>query len=168
MATLFLRGMGQRDIPYNAAKSIKDQIEHGTIKNEEWVSFGDFSCKAGSITGVLLDTETSDKGHNKAIEQEYYEDRMKILRQTPEQRAERLGWFKLFYKIMTGNETTPEIETKAKEIQLNFFKEHLFRLECDPVLFKELVGNKATYGNFFHLLERTIQIDREFEKYKLG
>lgn len=169
MATLHLRGMGSKDVPYEAAKAIKDQIENKMLKNDEWVSFGNFSCKAGSIVGVVLDSEFSDKGGNKEVENEYYEDRMRILRQTPEERSERLGFFKLFYKIMTGDETTQEIDKIARDIQLGFFRKNPYRLEADPQLFRELVGvNSAKIGQYFHLIERIIRNDMDMVKYKLG
>ena len=169
MATLHLRGMGSKDVPYEAAKTIQDQIENKMLKNDEWVSFGNFSCKAGSIVGVVLDSEFNDKGGNKEVEDDYYADRMRILKQTPEERSERLGFFRLFYKIMTDDETTPEIDAIAKNIQMGFFKANPYRLEADPKVFRELVGREsAENGQFFHLIEQIVRNDKAMEKYRLG
>jgi hypothetical protein len=169
MATLFLRGMGQRDVDTGAARDIKNQITNGLLKNEEWINFGTFSCKAGSITGITLESETQDKNGNKQVEEEYYADRMATLRLPVEVRAKRLGFWKFFYKVMRDKETTPELDAKAEQIQLEFFKLHPFRLEPDVRIFKELVGQGgAVNGRFFHLIESIINNDIHMSKYLLG
>lgn len=161
--------MGQRDIPYEDAKAIKRQIENGLIKNEEWISFGSFSCKAGSVTGVVLESENKDKTGNKEIEEEYYKDRMVVLKQTPEQRAERVGFFKMFFQIMADKEPSVIELSEAKKIQLEFFKKHPYRLECDPSLFKPLLKEqKAKNGMFFHMIKNIVATDVEFAKYRCG
>ena len=169
MAQLQIRGIGMKDIPYEAAKTIQRQIENKLIKNEDWVTFGNFSCKAGSIIGVTLDPETTDNGHSKFIDNEYYEDRMKILRTTPELRAERTGFFETFFQIMEDRRALPAAIDKAKVIQLEFFKANPYRLECDPKLFAGIITRKsAVNGRFFHLIERIVSTDRDMAKYKLG
>lgn len=168
MATIKIRGIGLKEIPYQKAVNLKQKIDNGELNNE-WISIDNLSFKSGDITAITTDkVEVSqDKNENKKIDNEYYEDRHKILTSTPEERSNRLAFFKLFVKIMDDREVSEEELIKAKKIQLEFFEKNPYRLESNLEEFKSFVGRSAKLGRFLHIVERVINTDMFYEKYKL-
>jgi len=168
MATIFLRGIGQKEVSNHDAKIIKQQWENGTLKHDEIISFGNFACKAGSITGITLEPETKDDNHNEEVEQDYYRNRNRILTSSLDERASKVEFYKLFIKIMDDRDTTDDEIEQVKKIQRDFFEKNPYRTICDPQLYKQFTNKqKAMIGKAMHIIERVVQTDITYQKYKL-
>ena len=168
MAQIYIRGIGQKEVSNEDARIIKQQWESGTLKHDEIISFGNFATKAGSITGITLEPEVKNGTISKEIDDDYYKDRHEILMTSPEERSYRLGFFKLFIKIMDDRDVEKEELEKARLVHLEFFKNNPYRLECDLSVLKQFTNGKtAKLGRFVHLIERIIINDKFYQKYKL-
>lgn len=167
MAIIYLRGIGQKEVSNQDAKVIKQQWENNMLRHDEIISFGNFACKAGSITGITLEPETKDTNGTEEVDSSYYKERNQILTSPLEKRASRVEFYKLFIKIMDDRDTTEEEIERVKTIQKDFFEKNPYRLFCDVSLFKDLTNKKkAIIGKSLHILERIVQTDRSYEKYK--
>lgn len=170
MATIKIKGLGTREIPLNKALTLKKGLDDGTIQNHEWISIDKISFRAGDITAVTTDrVEIIQEGkNNEKVEQDYYQDRKKFLALSTEEKAKKMYFFQLFYKIMTDTDPTEEMMQKVEKIQADFFQENPYRMYISPKLFKPVMtGKGAQNGRFFHLIERIVSEDKFYEKYKL-
>lgn len=145
---------------------------HKTVIDVEGVTF-----EIGDVRSVEL-KEIDHDAQDKKEEQDMYERKMhkqyvkyrnSILAMKPEKRAERLHLFKLFYQVMTGQESYGEVEFHAKLIQQKFFEENPQRTVPDPHIFKELIGDKATdldmhRSTGLRFVENIVRADRKWVK----
>ncbi len=97
---------------------------------------------------------------------DYLEDRRKILALTPEERAKRMGFFRLMYWIYTGKNSeevkikNQPIEKIVERFQLKYFQVNPRRTVCDPRMYKAFIkSNKAhTFG--FSTMEQIVRQDQ--------
>ncbi len=124
---------------------------------------GTLSC-IGSIKMV-----SSLKSENKASDNFYREannTRMDYLKLSSEERAKRMGFFRLFYWSFTKMkseevflESGKCIEELAYSIQKKFFEENPKRTFCDPVFFHPIVKSKKADASGIGLIERITRED---------
>jgi len=107
--------------------------------------------------------ENSDK-----ISREYSLHRREINSQSPEQKAQRLEMFNLFYWGMTKEHNIPEdIKGKVIKIQTEFFKENPKRIYCDPILFRPLFeGKEKVFNPVLTIIERNVAEDMKWVKFR--
>lgn len=124
---------------------------------------GTLSC-IGSIKMI-----SSLKSENKASDTFYAEarnTRKDYLSLPPEERANRMGFFRLFYWGFTKKkseevflESGKCIEELAYSIQKKFFEENPMRSFCDPIFFHPLVKSKKCHDAAMRLIEKGTRED---------
>lgn len=170
MASIKIRGIGLKEIPYFKAVSLKQKLDDKMVDGSEWVSIDNLSFKIGDITAVSTErTETAvEKNTTGDIDNEYYRNRHNFLVLSPEEKSKRMYFFELFYKIMMDVDLSNETRSEAEKIQFSFFKENPYRMYCDPLLYRPVTNTgKAKIGMFFHVIEKIISEDMFYVKYKL-
>ena len=98
--------------------------------------------KSVEISSDRLSSEKFDEEMRLSVEEEKRE-RAKVLKLSPEVRAQRLEFFRFMYRSALGPKEEPSNEKldQARRIQSDFFKANPRRTVCDPRLFKSIIGN---------------------------
>lgn len=98
----------------------------------------------GSISDIrdftfAADNASSKSNQSEKVNAEYMADLTTARQQSPEKRAQSVGFFSFFFFAYTGEQPTQEEKQKAIGIQTEFFTKNPKRIICDPLLFKELI-----------------------------
>lgn len=126
-----------------SATQIQKMFEDKSLSGDSPIRVGRWSFLKNAIRAIVVCPDQLDGDDLKVVqnnEEEDFQKRKTFLTYTPEGKSEHLEPFKLFYRAMVGKDADDEVLSKAKEIQLNFFRSNHKRCYCDPLLFKALIG----------------------------
>jgi hypothetical protein len=165
IAKLYIKGLKE---PFEISEVEGNKIDlikqDSSLPDNHYVSVGKWHGYKSEIRYTIWE-EVAEKTNADDMEEEYYKNRGKYLTDT--ERYKNIEFYKLFVRIMDDREPTKDEILKVQEIQKEFFTNNPYRLQCDPECYKSFVGNVARLGSFLHILERIIQKDRYFVKYKM-
>jgi len=166
-----IRIRGHREptlVENNGEKLRLDWEEYQLNKTDKIVEVGSWVGKLSMIQDFKK-TPSSNSNNNKSSEdphKEYTTERNKILSMSTEERANRMGFFRLMYWGFTHKNSEDvntlsgkSIEEFAKEIQLKFFTENPKRTLCNPILFKPLIKSEKIVGKLMPTVEQLIRQD---------
>ena len=129
------------------AEAVRQIFETATYPETYIIRVNRYAFRKGDIKSVeissdRLSSEKFDEEMRLSAEEEKRE-RAKVLKLSPEVRAQRLEFFRFMYRSALGPKEEPSKEKleEARRIQAAFFKANPRRTVCDPVLLKPLLGN---------------------------
>jgi hypothetical protein len=163
-----IRIKGRREpliIEKNADRLKADWDSYVYTKVDAPVQTANWSGRLSLIQDFMRvnDSQADKPSSSDAIHAEYLKDRKEILNLSLEDRASRMGFFRLIYKGFTGKNSeevlvkeTP-IEELAKKIQLDFFIKNPKRIHCDVECFKPLIKSTVCNKMVVPLIESIIR-----------
>lgn len=154
------------------AKSVEDIFSDGSIPPDFVIRLKtpSMSFKKSSIRLIEVNSDTNSHDALQKGRDDFYEEertkRKRYLSWTKEKLASYTHIFEGLYKISSGKEATDIEINKAREIQLNFFKENTQRTLCDLYLFKPIIPMTQSTTDiwqtgFFRLAEKAVFRDME-------
>lgn len=132
------------------------------------VDFEGFTGKISSIQSFRRVGSSNQKpySYTEEVHKEYKIEREKILSLPIEERAKRMGFFRLIYDGFTGKHSEDikigeiPLEKFVEKIQYDFFSKNPKRLYCDPILFKPLIKSTKCNEWVVPIIERVINQDK--------
>jgi hypothetical protein len=155
------------------------RVEDGDDLKREWEQYkmskrkdDDRIINLKNWTGSLSDIRSfrtapaSNSSNDSNYDEQYRKDMIKLNALSPEDKAKRMGFFRILYYGFTGMKSeevmvgeTP-IENYAEKIQRKFFEENPKRVYCDPFLFKPIIKSKGCDEAVMRLVNNCIIKDK--------
>lgn len=172
MYIIEIKGSNRKvEVSDDFGKKIKAQweqwIEDGRSQEDDGlISTDGFSGSFSQVKFIYYSSEKNRSDNTNNSFGDYQKDRDRIRKMTPEQKAKRLGFFRIIYWGFTKKrseevktKTGESIEKLAENIQLKFFKENPNRTLPDEHIFKPLIKSTEMDNRAFKVVSDHVQED---------